>query len=424
MPDDLPDVFLERLQTQLQNVPNQLSPQVAAQMVRDTATLLEPETVFLSKAYGRVLAADVASLVDQPARDNSALDGYACRLEDTRDASQETPVPLELIGDVPAGSVFNGRLKAGQAVSIYTGAAVPEGANAIIGIEHTRLEGSTVFLYQPAQPDAIRPKAQDLQKGVAFLKQGTPLTPAAVGLAASMGHDRLPVVRRPKVGLLVTGNEVIAPGQALAPGQLYDANRYSLMGLLQQAGAEVEILQTARDTLTDLQTRLANVDVDLILTSGGVSMGKYDFVRDVVFEDGEVIFWKIAMRPGGPALFGRYRGIPLFGLPGNPVSCMVVFALIVKPFLLACLGSNQPMPLDNTVKAIAESDFAGAGFKVAFRRAHVRESYQDEHIKRFASSTGAQGSNILTSMLAADGLVVVPAYQNVSAGDEVDVVVL
>lgn len=420
----MPDDFLARLQNHLKDVPNQLSPIVAAQIVHDTATRLEPETVFLPAAYGRVLAADVTSLVNQPAFDNSALDGYACQLEDTLTASEEQPVTLELIGDIPAGSVFEDTLEAGQAVSIYTGAPVPAGANAIIGIEHTTLEGNTVFVYQPAQPDAIRPQAQDLQKGVTFLQKGTNLSPAAVGLAASMGHDRLPVVRRPKVGLLVTGNEVVAPGQSLAPGQLYDANRYTLTGLLQQASAEVVVLEAARDTLTDLQKRLANVDVDLILTSGGVSMGQYDFVRDLVFEHGEVIFWKIAMRPGGPALFGRYQGVPLFGLPGNPVSCMVVFTLIVKPFLLACLGSNAPMPLANTVRAVAESDFAGAGFKVAFRRAQVRENHQDGQMQRFASSTGAQASNILTSMLTADGLVVVPAHQNVSAGDEVDVVLL
>lgn len=420
----MPDDFLARLQVHLKDVPNQLSPHKAAQMVRDTATRLEPETVFLPETYGRVLAADVASLVDQPAHDNSALDGYACRLEDTLAASSAQPVTLELIGDIPAGSVFNGTLNAGQAVSIYTGAPVPEGANAIIGIEHTRLEGNTVFIHQPAQPEAIRPCAQDLQKGVTFLRQGITLTPAAVGLAASMGHDRVPVVRRPKVGLLVTGNEVIAPGKDLAPGQLYDANRYTLTGLLQQAGADVVVLEIASDALVDLKAKLEHLNVDLILTSGGVSMGKYDFVRDLVFADGEVVFWKIAMRPGGPALFGRYQDIPLFGLPGNPVSCMVVFTLIVKPFLLACLGSSEPMPLDNTVRAVAESDFSGAGFKVAFRRAHLRETHQDGQIKRFASSTGAQGSNILTSMLAADGLVVVPAHQNISAGDEVEVILL
>jgi molybdopterin molybdotransferase len=420
----MPDDFLARLQAHLQDVPNQLSPHAAAQMLHDTATRLEPETVFLPEAYGRVLAADVASLVNQPAFDNSALDGYACRVEDTLTAHEEQPVTLELIGDIPAGSVFEGTLEAGQAVSIYTGAPVPAGANAIIGIEHTKLTGSTVFVYQPAQPNAIRPYAQDLQKGVTVLPQGTTLTPAAVGLVASMGHDRLPVVRRPKVGLLVTGNEVVAPGKDLAPGQLYDANRYTLTGLLQQAGADVTVLEPASDALFDLKAKLEHLNVDLILTSGGVSMGKYDFVRDLVFADGEVIFWKIAMRPGGPALFGRYQGVPLFGLPGNPVSCMVVFTLIVKPFLLACLGSNAPMPLANTVRAVAESDFAGAGFKVAFRRAQVRENHQDGQVQRVASSTGAQASNILTSMLTADGLVVVPAHQNVSAGDEVDVVLL
>jgi molybdopterin molybdotransferase len=432
MPDDViadatADVtadFLARLQKRLQQVPNQLSPHAAAQQVYNQAAPLAAETVLFAEAYGRVLAADIASLVDQPALDNSALDGYACRLDDTKAASKARPVQLELVGDVPAGTVFSGTLKPGQTVSIYTGAPVPTGADAIIGIEHTQRQGKAVFLYQAAQADAIRPRAQDLQQGAVVLSQGTTLTPAAVGLAASMGHDRLPVVRRPRVGLLVTGNEVIAPGQDLAPGQLYDANRYTLAGLLQQAGAEVVVIGSASDALVDLKAKLKDAHVDLILTTGGVSMGKYDFVRDLVFEDGEVIFWKIAMRPGGPALFGRYQGVPLFGLPGNPVSCMVVFELIVKPFLLACLGSRDPMPLDNTVRAVAESDFAGAGFKVAFRRARLQETARAGHLQRLATSTGAQGSNILTSMLAADGLVVVPAHQNIAAGDEVDVVLL
>ncbi|MEM6429809.1 MAG: gephyrin-like molybdotransferase Glp [Deinococcota bacterium] len=406
----------------LQDVPMQLSPDEAVKEVVKRALRLPTETVSLADAYGRVLANDLVSLVDHPSLDNSALDGYACREEDTQTASEDSPVVLELIGDIPAGTTFFGTLQPGQAVSIYTGAPIPAGADAVIGVEHTKTDGDKVKLFQPAKTDAVRPKAQDLQQGAVVLQAGTRLTAAEVGLAASMGHAEVLVVCRPRVGLLVTGDEVIAPGQPIRPGQLYDANRYTLTGLLQAVGAEVVVLDNVQDDLEVLKTRLAHLYLDFILTSGGVSMGKYDFVRDLLFHHGEVYFWKIAMRPGGPALFGSYQGVPLFGLPGNPVSCMVVFELIVKPWFLAALGMKEQEGLGQRLPAVATTPFTGAGFKVAYRRAHIHEEQTDMGLRRVAASTGPQTSNILTSMLAADGLVIVPPYQDIAVGDDVEVI--
>ncbi len=400
----------------------QLSPEEAVNEVVKRAVRLPAETISLEDAYGRVLAEDLISLVDHPSLDNSALDGYACREEDTLAASEDNPVILELIGDIPAGTTFSGILQPGQAVSIYTGAPIPKGADAVIGIEHTQRDGDKVQFLQPASTGAVRPKAQDLRQGEVVLQAGTRLTAAEVGLAASMGHAEVSVVRRPRVGLLVTGDEVIAPGQPLKPGQLYDANRYTLTGLLHDAGAEVVVLEHVNDDLEALKTRLEHLSLDFILTSGGVSMGKYDFVRDLLFHHGEVYFWKIAMRPGGPALFGSYQGVPLFGLPGNPVSCMVVFELIVKPWLLCALGTNERGLLEQRLPAVAATPFIGAGFKVAFRRAHIREEQTDTGWRRVAASTGPQASNILTSMLAADGLVIVPPHQDIAVGDDVEVI--
>ncbi|MEM7734818.1 MAG: gephyrin-like molybdotransferase Glp [Deinococcota bacterium] len=407
----------------LQDVPMQLSPEEAVNEVVKRAVRLPTETVSLADAYGRVLANDLVSLVDHPSLDNSALDGYACREEDTLTASENNPVVLELIGDIPAGTTFSGILQPRQAVSIYTGAPIPAGADAVIGVEHTQCDGDKVKLFQPAKTDAVRPRAQDLQQGAVVLQAGTRLTAAEVGLAASMGHVEVVVVRRPRVGLLVTGDEVIAPGQPLKPGQLYDANRYTLTGLLQDVGAEIVVLDNVQDDLEVLKTRLAHLSLDFILTSGGVSMGKYDFVRDLLFHHGEVYFWKIAMRPGGPALFGSYQGVPLFGLPGNPVSCMVVFELIVKPWFVRALGLNEASKLEQRLPAFATTSFTGAGFKVAFRRAYIREKQTATGWRRVAASTGPQASNILTSMLVADGLVIVPPHhQDIAAGEDVEVI--
>jgi molybdopterin molybdotransferase len=406
------------------NYPTQLSVTEAIQLLQARAPRLGSERLSLLEGYGRILAKDVVAKVDHPSLDNSAMDGYACRLEDTLSASEEHPVRLEVTADIPAGSVFDGEVKTGQAVSIYTGAPMPKGTNAVVPVEKTRLEPGLnkihiVIVSQPADPTNVRPKGQDFKKGEVHLKCGLKLNAASVGLAASMGHATLQVAKRPRVGILATGDEVIDPGQAIRDGQVFNSNTYAIAGLVQRAGAEAIVLPNVHDDKQVLANALANVgQLDLMLTTGGVSMGKYDFVRDLVFEEGEVHFWKVAMKPAGPVLFGTWRDLPILGLPGNPVSCMIAFLMLVKAFLQQATGETTPLPYQQRFTAIAATDIKGAGVKENFARVKLSFSNGNYH----ASTTGNQSSGVLTSMLFADGLALVPPSTNVVKGDSLEVI--
>ncbi len=403
--------------------PTQLSVPEAIEIVRAEASRFAGEEQPLLSAYGRILTADLASQVDHPSCDNSALDGYACRAADTTGASEDNPVRLKVVGDVPAGSVFEGTINPGEAVGIYTGAPVPDDVDAIIAVEQTERDGDTVLLKRLASPNDIRPRGQDIRAGEVYLRQGTRLGPAQIGVAASMGYARLPVVRVPKIGILATGDEVIEPGRPIRDGQVYNSNSYSVASLVKQAGAEPVILPRAVDDPAVLRDTLEHLgSVDLLVTSGGVSMGNYDFVRDLLFDEGEVLFWKVAIRPGGPALFGRWQGLPVFGLPGNPVSSMVVFLLITRAWIDEALGSASPLPYHRRIVATAACDFKGAGFKEAFRRGTVRLGPDTGTYT--VDTTGNQSSGVLTSMTQADGLVVVPPHQHVREGERAEVIML
>lgn len=394
----------------------------AIAIVRAAAPRLGTEHVPLLEAYGRTLAASLASQVDHPSCDNAALDGYACRAADTREASPKRPVRLQVIGDVPAGSVFEGYVGAGQAVGIYTGSPMPPGADAIVAVEDTERQGEVVLLKRPASPDDIRPRAQDLRAGEIYLHAGQRLSPAAVGVAAAMGYAELPVVRRPRIGIMATGDEVLEPGQPIRDGQVYNSNSYSVAGLARQAGAEPVVLPRVADDPEALRRAVSEAGgLDLLVTSGGVSMGSYDFVRDLLLKEGTVHFWKVAIRPGGPALFGDWRGLPVFGLPGNPVSSMVVFLLIAQAWIHAALGSSEPLPFERRLVAMAATPFKGAGRKEAFRRATLTFDPNQGYL---AHSTGNQSSGVLTSMLKADCLAVVPPHRDIAAGERLEVIPL
>jgi molybdopterin molybdotransferase len=399
----------------------QISVAEAVKLLQECAPKLGSERLPLLESYGRILAEDVTALVDHPSLDNSAMDGYACRLEDTLNASEATPVNLQVIADIPAGSIFEGEVSAGQAVSIYTGAPMPKGTNAVVPVEKTTVEESNVIITQPADPTNVRPKGQDFKKGDVHLKRGIKLNAASVGLAASMGHATLQVAKRPRVGILATGDEVIEAGQSIRDGQVYNSNTYSIAGLVQTAGAEAVVLPNIHDDKQALANALANVgQLDLMLTSGGVSMGKYDFVRDLLFEEGEVHFWKVAMKPAGPVLFGTWRELPILGLPGNPVSCMIAFIILAKAFLQTSTGETTPLPYHQRIKAVADSDIKGAGVKENFAR--VKLSFSDGNYH--ASTTGNQSSGVLTSMLFADGLAIIPPGTTISKGEGLEVTLL
>ena len=376
--------------------------------------IAETERVPLEAARGRVLAEDLAALCDHPDVANTAVDGYAVRAADTEGASRENPAVLRLVGESPAGRPFSGALGPGEAVAVYTGSPLPEGADAVVAVEDTRREGERVLVFKPTSAKDIRPRGDDFKKGEVLLKKGDLLTPGRIGLAAAMGHAELPVVRRPRVGILSTGDEVVAPGEPLPHGGVYDSNSYAVAALVEAAGGEPVILGRARDAIPELKDQLAAAgDLDLLLTSGGVSMGEYDLVRRLLEEEGEIYFWKILQRPGHPPIFGRYQDTLVFGLPGNPVSAMVVFFLYGRPMLFAMLGRTDP-PY-RRIRVRTEDFFKGAKGKVAFRRAALFYRPDGGFV---AKSAGNQSSGAIRTMATGHALVAVPPDRNLNPGDE------
>jgi molybdopterin molybdotransferase len=403
-------------------IPSQISVAQAIAIVQSQSKRLESEEVSLLKARNRVLAADLTSLVDHPSHDNSALDGYACRAADTQSASRDTPVTLKVIGDVPAGQHFEGIIGADEAVSIYTGAPMPTGTDAIIRVEDTEQSGDTIKLFAPAKPEDVRHAGEDFKTGAVLLNQGTRLSAAAIGVAATMGYAAVPVTRRARVGILATGDEVIEPGTPLSPGQVYNANSYSVASLLEANGAEAVILKAVKDDLHAVANAIAKVgQLDLLLTSGGVSMGNYDFVRDALFKSGTVHFWKVAQRPAGPVLFGAWGGLPVLGLPGNPVSSMIACLMLGLPFIYQAHGDTTPLPYHQRIKAKAATPLKGAGFKEVFARIKLTQA---DDASFSVTATGAQGSHVISSMLHADGLAIVPPHQHIDVGETVEVIPL
>ncbi|GAA6750759.1 molybdopterin molybdotransferase MoeA [Thermus antranikianii] len=379
---------------------------------------LPVEEVPLKEAYGRVLAEDLVSLVNHPDQDDTAIDGYACREEDTLGASRENPVRLRVIGESPAGRPFAGRVGKGEAVAVYTGAPIPEGADAVIRVEDTRREGDYVLLFAPASPKDIRPQGDDLRKGEVYLRRGDLLTPGRLGLAAAMGYPRLKVFRRPRVGILSTGDEVVEPGEPLPFGGVYNSNAYSLLGLVKEAGGEPVLLGKVEDRPEKVLEKLeAAGPLDLLLTSGGVSMGEYDVVRKVLEAAGEVVFWKVKQQPGGPLLLARLGGLPILGLPGNPVSSMVTFFLYGRPFLFRLQRRTDP-PY-RSLEARVLTPFKGARGKKVFRRGVL--SFEGELVVR---TTGSQSSGVLRSMALGNALVVLPPDQDAREGERVEVIPL
>ena len=387
-------------------------------VLREAQGELSVEEVPLREAYGRVLAQDLASLVNHPDQDDTAVDGYACRREDTLGASWESPVRLRVIGESPAGRPFAGRVGQGEAVAVYTGAPIPQGADAVIRVEDTRREGEYVLLSAPASPKDIRPQGDDLKGGEVYLRRGDLLTPGRLGLAAAMGYPRLKVFRRPRVGILSTGDEVVEPGEPLPFGGVYNSNAYSLLGLVQEAGGEPVLLGKVEDQPDKvLESLEAAGPLDLLLTSGGVSMGEYDVVRKVLEQVGEVVFWKVQQQPGKPLLLARLRGIPVLGLPGNPVSSMVSFFLYGRPFLFQLQRRTDP-PY-RSLRAKALTPFKGAQDRKAFRRGVL--SFEGELVVR---STGNQSSGVLRSMALGNALVALSPGQDAQEGEMVEVIPL
>jgi len=374
------------------------------------------ERAFLRLGLGRVLGEDVIAPMNVPGHDNSAMDGYALR---HAELAAEAETKLVIGGTALAGRAFEGRLPPGSALRIMTGAIVPEGLDTIVPQEVTRVEGESVII-PPGQRAGqhFRRAGEDLSAGQPALLAGKRLRPAEIGLLASLGQVEVTLRRRVRVAIFSTGDELCSIGTSLAPGQVYDSNRYTLWGMLDRLGCEVRDMGVVKDDPAALEAALvaAAKSSDVIITSGGVSVGEADFVRELMARLGEVAFWKIAMKPGRPMAFGRIGDAWLFGLPGNPVAVMVTFYQFVRPALLKLMGAEAaPLPSFRVPSLAALKKAPG-------RTEYLRGLLSSEAGEWRVQPTGAQGSGILRSMSDANCLIVLEHERgNVAVDDLVSV---
>jgi molybdopterin molybdotransferase len=399
--------------------PNSLPVEKARELI---ARYLEPvtarERIHVRSALGRILAEDVISPLNVPAHDNSAMDGYAVRFADLEAAGEVT---LKVVGTAFAGAPFKGVLKSGECVRIMTGGVVPEGADTIVMQEHVKASGDRVVIgagHRKGQN--LRRAGEDLAAGQVALKRGVLLRPAEIGLIASLGIPEVAVYRRLRVAFFSTGDELVSIGTVPQEGQIFDSNRYTIYGMLQRLGCEVYDMGVVRDDPAQLERAFAEAaaSADVVITSGGVSVGEADFVKDLLNKLGEVVFWKIAMKPGRPLAYGRIGGAHFFGLPGNPVSVMVTFYQFVRDALLK-LSGRDPVPALPTFKVPCTSSLRKAPGRTEFQRGILS---RDEAGNWSVRATGDQGSGILRSMVEANCFIILPTDQgNVAPGTLVDV---
>jgi molybdopterin molybdotransferase len=379
----------------------------------------ETETVRTLSATGRVLAVAQRSTMNVPPMDNSAMDGYAVRIADL----QRPDTRLKVTQKIPAGSMGK-PLAPGTAARIFTGAPIPSGADAIVMQEHCTQEGDEVVVKKvPARGEWIRLTGSDIGAGGGVLQAGIRLRPQDTGLAASVGIASLPVFRRLRLGLFFTGDELVMPGDPLPPGRIYNSNRFTLNGLAGLFGCQTRDYGIVPDSLADTREvlRRSAAECDVIVTSGGVSVGEADFVKALLDKLGEVVFWKIAMKPGRPLAYGKIGAAHFFGLPGNPVSVMVTFYQFVRDALLV-LSGRDPVPPLPTFKVPCTSSLKKAPGRTEFQRGILTQDAAGNWNVRV---TGEQGSGILRSMSEANCFIILPTEQsNVTPGTLVDVQIL
>ena len=394
----------------------------AAQVGEFLAQLVEPlqetQQVAIFDALDRVLARDIVSPISVPPHDNSAMDGYAF---DGAQLKADGPLSLEVVGTALAGAAWRGSVGPGQCVKIMTGAIMPAGLDTVVPQEFTQADGERIAI----PPGLLRPgdnrrlAGEDLRAGEPALRAGQRLGPAACGLVASLGITEVTVVRRPRIAFFSTGDEILSLGEAPREGAVYDSNRYTVFGMLKRLGCEVIDLGVVRDRpeLLEAAFRDAAARADAIVTSGGVSVGEADFTKAMMAKLGDVAFWKIAMRPGRPMAVGRIGRSVLFGLPGNPVAVMVTFLAFVRPALLRLMGAAAaPPPL---LKARSQEAMRKKPGRTEYQRGLVTTAPDGSLQVR---TTGNQGSGVLSSMVQANGLIVLHHGQgSVAPGDEVDV---
>ena len=375
------------------------------------------EHVPLDEAHQRILAEDLHSTVNDPPFDNSAMDGFAVRFEDT----QQAPSTLQIIATSQAAAGNQDlTLSSGQAVRIMTGAPVPEGADAIIPIEACNVEGNRVTLNQPSKPHFIRKCGENIAEGQVGLERGCYLTPQSISMCATMGHSTIPVVQRLKIGIISTGDELKSPGEELSYGEIYESNSYGLSGLVKMLGHIPIRYPAVHDSLEALREQfdIAAEECDLFLTSGGVSMGEWDFVRKLMETEGKLVFWRVKIRPGSPPLFGHWKGTPMFGLPGNPVSSHVVFRMLVVPYLRGSLQTS--FPHDRIVHARLNTNVRSTKDCLTLRRVTLTSTEEGF----IADQPKHQGSGNIDSLSSADGLTLLQPGQSGESGELIQVLLL
>jgi molybdopterin molybdotransferase len=363
----------------------------------------QSELVSLDAAAGRLLSEPVTAALALPPFNNSAMDGYAVRATEVSQASPTTPVQLKVRATLPAGKVFSGEMNSGECLRLFTGAAMPRGADAVVMQEDTRLEGDTVAILDGVKPgENVRRQGEDVLPGMVLAQSGTEISAGLIGLLGAVGKAQVRVGRQPVVGLIATGSELREAGQSLHPGQIYESNRSMLVPLVTQAGGLAKVYPIVADTLPATATALevAFRECDFVLTSGGVSVGEMDFVKAAFTAlGGKLEFWRVAIRPGKPFVFGTLGAKFLCGLPGNPVSAFVTFLLLVRPALRRWQGAAETDLLQ--LPGVLGETFTNPGERRHFVRVRV-----DARGKIF--SAGKQASHALSSLAAAQGLLDLP----------------
>jgi molybdopterin molybdotransferase len=409
-----------------------ISVEEAQERLLSHIAILGKEEVPILDSLGQVLAEDLRSAIDVPPLDNSAMDGYALQAKDTAGAQEGSPRLLRVIDTVAAGSITDKEVVPGTAIRIMTGAPIPKGADSVVRFEDTdetaRQSGGPIsqigICVQAKEGQNIRRAGEDIAEGQVVLPSGTIIRPAEVGVLASLGMSMVAVIARPVVAIVATGNELVEVGQPLPKGKIYNSNSYSVAALVRRYGGIPRVLGIALDSKESLVAALRRgLDADMLITSGGVSVGDYDIVKEVLAQEGEIGFWSVRMKPGKPIAFGQIKGVdksvPHLGLPGNPVSSMVAFEMFARPAILKMMGKrNLTKP---TIEAILEDRILNKDKRRVFTRAIIEK----REGRYFARLTGPQGSGVLTSMSLANGLVLVPEeVAEVKPGDTIRVMML
>ena len=392
----------------------------AIELILNSIKPLSGEKVSILEADGRALYEDIVSNIDIPPLDNSAMDGYTVIAQDTKGASKENPIKLSVTGEIQAGGDYLDKIvKSGTAVRIMTGAPIPKGADAVIMVEYTSEESDIVSIFRDVKKgENIRLAGEDIRKDSVVLTKGERLKSADIGLLASLNYKSVMVYRSPDVAIISTGDEIAEIGEDISPGQIRNSNSYTLYSDLKRYNAIPHYLGIARDTFEETKEKFIQaLKCDIILTTGGVSMGKYDFVKDVIADLGiEIMFSWIRMKPGRPCIFGTMGNKLFFGLPGNPVSTMISFVQFVRPAILRMMGAERiKKPV---VSAILREDIR----KKPDRTNFIRGIFTVEDGEFYVTTTGLQGSGILSSMSVANCLIIIPqGIASVDAGDRVSI---